>query len=231
MGDLADLVERPVDLVAQPRQLRVGRAGFRRQVLAQALEVHPDHDEPLLGAVVQVALDPAALVVRELRQATRLDAQAKLVFEVSRVEAEPDRRGGGVRAARGPRRGTRRRRSRRGSRFRPNEPRARHGRIPVPADACGSPPTPTHRSEPALRNASRRPGSPSDSAGHALQRRRRGESAQLRHHPGERDARERTGDDDRECERERDRDARGRQRPADRVEDVRVGSDQVVATP
>ena len=78
VGDLTDLVERPVDLLAQARQLRVGSAGFRRQVLAQALEVHPDHDQPLLSAVVQVALDPAALVVRELRHAARLGALAKL---------------------------------------------------------------------------------------------------------------------------------------------------------
>ena len=65
---------RLLDVRAEPAQrggaLGVGAA---RALLGLELELDAQRDEPLLGAVVQVALDPAALLVgRRLDPRTRL---------------------------------------------------------------------------------------------------------------------------------------------------------------
>ena len=54
MGDRPDLVQRLLEPHTQPLELLVPA-----QALAGAIEVDPERDQPLLRAVVQVALDPA----------------------------------------------------------------------------------------------------------------------------------------------------------------------------
>ena len=76
-GERADLVERAVDLAAQlADQLRAAMVAAV-DALGGELELDPQRHEALLGAVVQVALDPAALVV-----GAGLDARARLAHLV-----------------------------------------------------------------------------------------------------------------------------------------------------
>ena len=62
-GERAELVEGAVDVVGQPLEQLAGAGRAAGHHLLGELEPDPQRDEPLLAAVVQVALDPPALVV------------------------------------------------------------------------------------------------------------------------------------------------------------------------
>ena len=63
------LLERLVDLVLELAQALDAALGIPPDDLLRQLELDPQRDEPLLGAVVQVALDPAPLVLGAGRDA------------------------------------------------------------------------------------------------------------------------------------------------------------------
>ena len=63
------LVERLVHLVLELAQALDAALGIPPDDLLRQLELDPQRDEPLLGAVVQVALDPAPLVLGAGRDA------------------------------------------------------------------------------------------------------------------------------------------------------------------
>ena len=83
----AHLVDRVLDLGAEPAQRRGALRVLAVGLLGHQLELDAQRDEPLLGAVVEVALDPAALVV-----GGRLDARARvadLAQERARLRRQP----------------------------------------------------------------------------------------------------------------------------------------------
>ena len=95
MRELAQLVERGA-------QLRVGcveaLGGRAAELRAQQSQREREHDEPLLGAVVEVALEPPPLGVAGLddarpRRAQLLEPRARLRLQPLVVEREP---GGGA---------------------------------------------------------------------------------------------------------------------------------------
>ena len=79
MRDLAHLVQRLLDAVADRVQL-AHHHGVISSEIARCPEMHPDRDEPLLDAVVQVAFEPPAFIV-----ARADDAGARLPELVHRV--------------------------------------------------------------------------------------------------------------------------------------------------
>ena len=85
-GDVADLGERGVQLPADPLD-RLAILG-RRRGLGEQAQVDPRADEPLLGAVVEIAGDPLPLGVDRVEGA---DAGAtQIALEMADLDAEPD---------------------------------------------------------------------------------------------------------------------------------------------
>src|SRR5262249_57551658 len=70
-GELSYLLEDRLDLPRHPLEPLVGAPQFGRDRRLQGLKVEAERDQPLLGAVVQVALDPPPRLV-----AGRDDARA-----------------------------------------------------------------------------------------------------------------------------------------------------------
>ena len=60
----AELFERGVELVAEAFEARGAARGITLGERRGEAELDPERDEPLLRAVVQVALDPRALLLR-----------------------------------------------------------------------------------------------------------------------------------------------------------------------
>ena len=69
MRQRPQLLERLVDVVLELAQPRGALLGIAQDDVLGELELDPERDEPLLGAVVQVALDPAPLLLRAGREA------------------------------------------------------------------------------------------------------------------------------------------------------------------
>ena len=96
--ELAQLRERGVELVAGALEQLVGRERVLVQLRARDPDVERHRHEPLLGAVVQVALEPAALLEADAehplaRAAQLVDLRAQLRLEPLVQERE---RGGGA---------------------------------------------------------------------------------------------------------------------------------------
>ena len=114
MGERPQLVERDLDLVAEHARPRRPRLGVGAHQLLGEREPDPQRDQPLLRAVVQVALDPRALEVRrrgdplaralELRQRASASREREPLWERPRRRATPPRTAAPRRRA-GPRRG------------------------------------------------------------------------------------------------------------------------------
>ena len=73
MRQLPDLVERLADVLTEGVQLRDAALGIARHELLGELELDPQRDQPLLRAVVQVALEAPPLAVGR-----RQDPRARL---------------------------------------------------------------------------------------------------------------------------------------------------------
>jgi hypothetical protein len=94
--DVADLVEGRLELVAEDVEL-----GDASEPEVDEAEVDPQRDQLLLRAVVEIALDPAPLVDRRrrrllLRDAQLLEDRLALSPEARGLDAQANRRGGGV---------------------------------------------------------------------------------------------------------------------------------------
>ena len=97
----ADLVQRPIDLAAELglERRRTGRVGGPE--LVHELELHPQRDQPLLGAIMEVALDPLPLDIGGgqdpcLGAAQLAHGGAELRVEPLLIEHQQRRRPGGV---------------------------------------------------------------------------------------------------------------------------------------
>src|SRR3954452_17011720 len=99
--ELAELLQRALQLaprgVEQPR----GGGGIRRELALRQAELERERDEPLLGAVEEVALEPPALAHRDLdepraRGLQLLDPGAQLGLEALVLELQRGRGGRGA---------------------------------------------------------------------------------------------------------------------------------------
>ncbi len=85
---------------ASASSARRARVGVGRRAALGAPELERERDEPLLGAVVEVALDPAALLVARPRRsaratpATLVELCAELRLQARVLECESGRRAG-----------------------------------------------------------------------------------------------------------------------------------------
>ena len=150
---------------APVEQLARRRPGRVRSLLWASAHGQRERDEPLLGAVVQVALEPAALGRAGLddsraRGAQLLDPGAQLRLQALVLDREAGRGGDGARPARGRRtaRGRARSRRRAGPRARPPS-RQRRGSSSAGSDAGGRrrrPSAPCRRASRATLRASGR---------------------------------------------------------------------------
>ena len=92
-GELAQLLERGVELLAGAVEQRLGGLGVLAQAAARQAHVEGHRDQPLLGAVVQVALQAPALLQADAehplaRRAQLLDLRAQLGVEALVLERQ-----------------------------------------------------------------------------------------------------------------------------------------------